>query len=52
VADEVGVCFVPFARAAEVFETVKKLERYEDDRMAQIAAGVSVPDLANAKRPA
>ncbi len=50
VADEVGVCFVPFARAAEVLEVVKKLVRYEDDRMAQIAAGVSVPELANAKR--
>jgi len=51
VADEVGVCFVPFARAAEVLEVVKKLVRYEEDRMAQIAAGVSVPELANAKRP-
>jgi 4-hydroxy-4-methyl-2-oxoglutarate aldolase len=50
VADEVGVCFVPFARAAEVLGVVKKLVRYEEDRMAQIAAGVSVPDLANAKR--
>jgi 4-hydroxy-4-methyl-2-oxoglutarate aldolase len=50
VADEVGVCFVPFARAAEVMETVKKLVRYEQDRMAQIDAGASVPDLANAKR--
>ncbi len=50
VADEVGVCFVPFARAAEVLEVVKKLVRYEDDRMAQVAAGVSVVELANAKR--
>jgi 4-hydroxy-4-methyl-2-oxoglutarate aldolase len=50
VADEVGVCFVPFARAAEVLEVVRKLVRYEEDRMAQIAAGVSVPELANARR--
>jgi len=50
VADEVGACFVPYARAAEVLEVVKKLVRYEDDRMAQVAAGVSVVDLANAKR--
>ena len=28
-----------------------KVPRYEDNRMAQIAAGASVPDLANAKRP-
>jgi regulator of RNase E activity RraA len=50
VADEVGVCFVPHARAAEVLEVVKKLVRYEENRMTQIAAGVSVPELANAKR--
>ena len=49
-ADEVGVCFVPFARAAEVMEVVRRLVRYEENRMAQIAAGASVPDLANAKR--
>ena len=51
VADEVGVCFVPFNRAAEVMEVVRKLVRYEEDRLAQVAASVSVPDLANAKRP-
>jgi regulator of RNase E activity RraA len=50
VADEVGVCFVPFGRAAEVLVVVRKLVAYEEDRMAQIAAGISVPDLANAKR--
>ena len=52
VADEVGVCFVPSARAAEVLAVVKTLVRYEDERMAQINAGASVVDLANAKRPA
>lgn len=51
VADEVGVCFVPFARAAEVLAVVKTLVRYEEERMAQISAGASVVDLANAKRP-
>ena len=51
VADEVGVCFVPFERAAEVLEVVKKLVSYEEKRMAQIYAGVSVIDLANAGRP-
>jgi hypothetical protein len=45
------VCFVPFARAAEVLAVVKTLVRYEEDRMAQIEAGVPVVDLANAKRP-
>lgn len=51
VADEVGVCFVPYARAAEVLAVVRTLVRYEEDRMAQIEAGVPVVDLANAKRP-
>lgn len=50
VADEVGVCFVPFSRAAEVLEVVKRVASYEDERMAQVAAGASVIDLANAKR--
>lgn len=50
VADEVGVCFVPFSRTAEVLAVVRKLVSYEEDRMAQIAAGASVPELANAKR--
>ncbi len=51
VADEVGVCFVPYARAAEVLDVVKTLVRYEEERMAQINAGASVTDLANARRP-
>lgn len=50
VADEVGVCFVPHARAAEVLEVIGRLVRYEENRLAQVAAGVSVYDLANAKR--
>jgi len=50
VADEVGVCFVPHARAAEVLAVVQRILRYEEDRMVQIAAGVPVPDLAKAPR--
>lgn len=50
VADEVGVCFVPHARAAEVLAAVQRILRYEEDRLRQIAAGVSVPDLAKAPR--
>ena len=50
VADEVGVCFVPFARAAEVLDVVRKLASYESERMTQISSGASIPDLANAKR--
>jgi len=49
-ADEVGVCFVPRERAAEVLGVVQRILKYEENRMAQIAAGVSVPDLAKAPR--
>ena len=50
VADEVGVCFVPRARAEEVLAVVRRILRYEEDRMRQIEAGVSVPELAKAPR--
>ena len=50
-ADEVGVCFVPRERVREVHARVVKFLDYEKRRMAQIDAGVSVPDLAKAKRP-
>jgi regulator of RNase E activity RraA len=50
VADEVGVCFVPRERAAEVVAAVRRILNYEEERMRQIAAGASVPDLAKAPR--
>jgi regulator of RNase E activity RraA len=50
VADEVGVCFVPHERAAEVLAAVHRILKYEASRMQQIASGVSVPDLARAPR--
>lgn len=50
IADEVGVCFVPHERAAQVLSVIQRILKYEKDRMAQIAAGVSVPDLAKAPR--
>jgi regulator of RNase E activity RraA len=50
VADEVGVCFVPQARATDVLAVIQRILKYEEERMRQIAAGVSVPDLAKAPR--
>jgi 4-hydroxy-4-methyl-2-oxoglutarate aldolase len=50
VADEVGVCFVPQARAADVLAVIQRILKYEEERMRQITAGVSVPDLAKAPR--
>lgn len=50
VADEVGVCFVPHARAAQVLAVVQRILKYEEDRLRQVAAGVPVPDLAKTPR--
>jgi len=50
VADEVGVCFVPHERTAELLAVVRRILKHEDERMRQIAAGISVPDLATAPR--
>jgi regulator of RNase E activity RraA len=50
VADEVGVCFVPLGRAADVLAVLRRILKYEENRMAQIAAGAPVPDLAKAPR--
>jgi regulator of RNase E activity RraA len=46
VADEVGVCFVPHARAADVFAEARALAAREDQRRQRINAGASVIDLA------
>ena len=50
VADEVGVCFVPFERAADVLAVVRRILKYEEKRLAQVADGVPVPDLARTPR--
>jgi regulator of RNase E activity RraA len=50
VADEVGVCLVPFERAGEVLAAVQRILKYEEKRLAQIADGVPVPDLARTPR--
>lgn len=49
IADEVGVCFVPCARAAEVLAMARTLAASEQKRQGLIAAGMPVPDLATAK---
>lgn len=47
VADENGVCFLPRARAAEVLERAQALAEGEEARARDVAAGLSVPELAN-----
>jgi len=44
VADEVGVCFVPFARAAEVLAVAQRLARREEERLAKLASGLALKD--------
>lgn len=45
-ADEVGVCFVPYARAAEVLAKAEAIVAGEEKRMRLIADGASLVDLA------
>jgi len=44
IADEVGVCFVPFDRAAEVLEVAQRLAKREEDRLAKLASGLALKD--------
>ena len=49
-ADENGVCFVSRDRAQDVLDIALALKRREEAREADINRGVSIADLANAKR--
>jgi 4-hydroxy-4-methyl-2-oxoglutarate aldolase len=40
VADEVGVCFVPYERAAEVLAVAQRLTRREEERLEKLASGM------------
>lgn len=44
-ADEVGVCFIPRDRAAEVLQRVRRIAANEEIRIAKIAAGAPVAEL-------
>jgi len=44
IADEVGVCFVPFERAAEVLAVAQRLTKREDERLAKLDSGMSLKD--------
>jgi 4-hydroxy-4-methyl-2-oxoglutarate aldolase len=50
VADECGVCFVPFARAAEVLAIAQRLAASEKARLEKLAAGVSLADYLKLPR--
>jgi 4-hydroxy-4-methyl-2-oxoglutarate aldolase len=40
IADEVGVCFVPCERAAEVLAVAQRLARRDEERLAKLASGM------------
>jgi len=42
IADEVGVCFVPCERAAEVLAVAQRLARREEERLAKLASGMAL----------
>ncbi|HKQ27502.1 MAG TPA: RraA family protein [Burkholderiales bacterium] len=46
VADECGVCFIPFARAAEVLAIARRLAAAEEDRLAKLAEGIPLAEFA------
>jgi 4-hydroxy-4-methyl-2-oxoglutarate aldolase len=49
-ADGVGVCFIPYARAAEVLERTRRIAANEEIRVAKIAAGAPVSELLPKKK--
>ena len=50
IADECGVCFVPFARAAEVLAVAQRLATSEEARLKKLAAGISLSDFVRLPR--
>lgn len=45
IADEVGVCFIPFARAAEVLAAAQKIGVAEEARMQLLERGMSIAEF-------
>ena len=50
VADECGVCFVPFARAAEVLGVAQRLASSEKTRLDKLAAGIPLAEFVKLPR--
>lgn len=50
VADECGVCFVPFARAAEVLAIAQKLAASENARLQKLESGISLSEYIKLPR--
>jgi len=50
IADECGVCFVPFARAAEVLAVAQRLAQSEGQRLKKLADGIPLSDFVKLPR--
>jgi regulator of RNase E activity RraA len=50
IADEVGVCFVPYARAAEVLEVAQTIAKNEEKRLKMLEEGLSLADFLKVPR--
>jgi len=50
VADECGVCFVPFGRAEEVLAVAQRLAAAEKERLETLEAGISLADYLKLPR--
>ena len=50
IADECGVCFVPFARAAEVFAIAQKLAASEKARLEKLESGIPLSEYIKLPR--
>ena len=44
IADEVGVCFVPFERASEALAVAQRLAKREEERLARMGSGLPLKD--------
>jgi regulator of RNase E activity RraA len=50
IADEVGVCFVPYARAAEVLKVAQDIAANEEKRLKMIEEGMALGDFLKVPR--
>ena len=50
IADECGVCFVPFARAAEVLAVAQRLSASEAQRLKKLADGIPLAEFVKLPR--
>jgi 4-hydroxy-4-methyl-2-oxoglutarate aldolase len=51
-ADECGVCFIPWKRAAEVLAIAQRWTAWEDDRLKKLESGISLDEFVKLTRPA